>query len=78
MGIGRVEYITELLADVDILCIQEHWLFEEQINNLENKIDNVFVYGVSGMDEQVLINGRPFDGCAIIWDRAQSRRLCAV
>ena len=63
-------------------------MFEEQINNLENKIDNVFVYGVSGMDEQVLISGRPFGGCAIIWDRAmtcevnpirtQSRRLCAV
>ena len=73
---------------MDILCTQGHSLFDEQINNLENKIDNVFVYGMSGMDEQVLISGRPFGECAIIWGsamtcninpiRTKSRRLCVV
>ena len=46
----------------DILLIQEHWLFQDDIVTLVNNIDNVSGYGVSGMDHNVLLYG----GCAII------------
>ena len=67
MGVGRIEYINELFSTVDILCVQEHWLFNDQIISFGNKIINAYIFGVSGMDESTLLTGRPFGGCAILW-----------
>ena len=41
-------------------------MFQDDIVILVNNIDNVSVYGVSGMDHNVLLSGRPYGGCAII------------
>ena len=46
MGIGRVEYINEMLNEVDFLCLQEHWLFDEQIHNFARKFNNTCVWRV--------------------------------
>ena len=41
-------------------------MFQDDIVTLVNNIDNVSGYGVSGMDHNVLLSGRPYGGCAIV------------
>ena len=61
-------YIQELLIynDCDILCLQEHWLLNENLNDL-NICDDFIVVGVSGMDSQTFVCGCPFGFCAIFF-----------
>ena len=54
-------FITELLPDCDILCLQEHWLLDEHLNDL-NVCDDFIETGVSGMESESYICGRPFGG----------------
>ena len=79
--------VLDLLHFNDICFIQEHWLFEEQLNLLN--IHNDFLYtGVSGMESTRLLHGRPFGGCAILYRKSLvphvarlnscSKRFCAL
>jgi exonuclease III len=54
------------MEECDILFVQEHWYFEHDIKLLQESIDNVQVYGISGMNNNELLVGRPYGGCAII------------
>ena len=79
--------VVDLLQSCDICLIQEHWLFNEQLNLLNTQIDFLSI-GVSGMDSSALLRGRPFGGCAILYRRSllphiarltsSSKRFCAV
>ena len=62
----RIEYMKDLLNQCDILFVQEHWYLESNLLLLEKELENVKVYGISGMDEKKLCKGRPFGGCAFI------------
>ena len=87
-GCGRFEYINKLMKCNDIVLVQEHWLFENEITIFQNKIDDILVHGISSMDNRQLLIGRPHGGCAIIWKKnlqcqitpinCNSKRLCAV
>ena len=57
--------MKHVLTMCDILLIQEHWLFQDDICALVNNVDNVSI-NVSGMDQNVLLSSRPYGGCAII------------
>ena len=46
--------------------VQEHWYFEKDLNVFQNLIGNVHMHGISGMNEDDLLIGRPFGGCAIL------------
>ena len=52
---------------INFLCfIQEQWLFHEHLSYLD--VDDRFLYhGVSGMDSSIMLSGRPFGGCAILY-----------
>ena len=65
-GVGRIEFINELFKTNDIVCIQEHWLFSDEISSLERSVPGSMVYGSSGMTEDRLVAGRPYGGCAIV------------
>lgn len=79
--------VFDLLQSNDICFIQEHWLFEEQLNLLN--IHNDFLSSsVSGMESHTLLHGRPFGGCAILYRKSLiphvarlsscSKRFCSV
>ena len=68
-AIDRIEYIRDLMKTNDILFVQEHWYMTSQFTDLESQIDNVHVIGISGMDDNELLYGRPYGGCAIIYDK---------
>lgn len=84
---GSIAVHDQLLQSCDICFIQEHWLFQGQLNLLN--IDSDFLYAaVSGMESSKLLLGRPFGGCAILYKRAlssgisrldsPSKRFCSI
>ena len=63
----KVDYLKNLLNNrVDILLVQEHWLFDDDIASIADEIGGVNVYGVSGMPSDKLVHGRRYGGCAVI------------
>jgi exonuclease III len=89
LGSGRKEYIRELFRNCNFLLLQEHWLFHEQLHKLRGDIgNNVNIHGVSGMESDSLLLGRPHGGVAIAWYASgeasvtpvqwKSKRVCAV
>ena len=86
----RFDYIKGLMQSHDFVLLQEHWLLNEQFDLFNKFIPGSCVHGVSGMDSTKLRSGRPFGGCAILWNSSIScqvvpisvplniKRLCAV
>ena len=69
-GAGRFEYIQYLCKSFDFVFVQEHWLFDNQCDMFENKLSGIKAHSVSSMDENNFYQGRPFGGCAIIWNES--------
>ena len=63
-------YIRQLLSKADIVLLQEHWLLESELTSFGDKIGNVSIAGVSGMDQSKLLAGRPYGGCAIVHNKS--------
>ena len=59
-------YLKQVLKKCDIVFIQEHCLYVEQLPML-HKLGNILYHGSSPMDISVPLLGRPYGGCAIIW-----------
>ena len=74
--------------NVIFLLLQEHGLHKSQFGWFDNIHDGIGKYGVSAMDENQLLRGRPHGGVVILWKpdlkckiipvRYESKRLCAV
>ena len=87
-GPGRLEYISSLTRKFDFVLIQEHWLFNDGLRIFERDINECCCHGVSGMNENELLIGRPYGGVAILWKNSltarvtpvnvDSKRMCAV
>ena len=60
--------MKKLLSKCDILVVQEHWLSVD-LQGLE-RFSTLFydstVYSVSAMDSSILLQGWPYEGCAVI------------
>ena len=67
---NNIDYVNKLAGTADILFIQEHWLYSDDINFLSNlNVDSHF-HATCGMpDEKSIMHGRPFGGTAIIWKK---------
>ena len=86
---GNCDYISEVYGKCDILLLQETWLYNFEFNLFNKKIPTCQYHATSAMDESNIGRvGRPFGGCAIIWNKnlalsiipvdTTSPRLCAV
>ena len=69
--------MKDILSQTDILFLQEHCLYEKQISEL-NQLGDIGYHGVSPMDENVPLLGRPFGGCAIIWKNSINARFTPI
>ena len=67
-GVDRISYIQSLMLHNDVVLIQEHWYNDANINQLESLISGISVIGISGMKEDELLIGRPYGGCAILYN----------
>ena len=68
-GKDRIEYMQKLLTECDILFIQEHWYLDNEIQQLDKEVHNVTALGKSGVNENKLLPGRPYGGCALIYKK---------
>ena len=66
---NAISTVADLLDSHDICLIQEHWLFNEHLNQLNFNPDFLSV-GVSGMGSSILLHGRPFGGFAILFRKS--------
>ena len=74
-----------LINSFDLCFIQEHWLHRDHLHKINN-ISSEFLSG--GMDSGVLLQGRPFGGCSILYRKSLasfisplvscSNRFCGV
>ena len=63
--------IQKLCEHSDVVFLQEHWLFPDDLSTLNN-IHNDFVsFALSSMDpSSELLTGRPFGGVAVLWRKS--------
>jgi exonuclease III len=85
---NKSRFIASFIPKCSILFLQEHWLADEQINLLSDISPNLACIGISGFDNSNVFCGRPYGGCAILWQssmftsvsqiQVDSRRVCAA
>ena len=68
-NVSKIKHITELLSVCDILMLQETWLLKSQIGSLNQYFTQHNACGVSGMNENVLLIGRPYGGCSFLYKK---------
>ena len=89
-GINNInwDYLNHLVKSHNFDLLQEHWLHNSQAHLITDHLKDVHMLCVSGMPDPEFITGRPYGGCAILWNNTmicnvepvscQSNRLCAV
>lgn len=55
-------FISDIMNNCDILCVQEHWLFEADLDYLTGPAGSFNFTGVSGMNPGTPLTGRRFGG----------------
>ena len=63
----KLPFFIELVQDCDFLLIQEHGLSKSQLNWFDKIGTDISSHCVCAMDERVMLTGRPYGGCAILW-----------
>ncbi|ELT92831.1 hypothetical protein CAPTEDRAFT_212113 [Capitella teleta] len=64
-------------AECNILLVQETWLHDWELNKLIDD-DAISILGVSGMDPQQLLVGRPHGGCAVLFHSSVYTNSCRM
>lgn len=87
----KLNYLNAASSDCDIILVQEHWLLSNNLQRIKAGVKGFTGIANSGVDEtQVILTGRPYGGCAILWRHefsplitpvqvdSLSRRLCSA
>jgi len=60
----KISWISQWLQQYEFLFIQEHWLADCQLYVLNNIHST---HASSGFNNDDIVRGRPYGGCAILW-----------
>ena len=60
-------YVSKIFSSIDIMMVQEHWLFEHEFGKINTVLNNSLFVAKSSMNPEQFCEGRPFGGVAIIW-----------
>ena len=71
-NISKVKHFKHLLSECDILLVQETWALKDQVGRLNRHFDDYNTYGVSGINEDVLLKGRPYGGVSFLYKKSIS------
>ena len=79
-GLLTHAYCKDLLSKVDFLLLQEHWLYEQNFHKFKeiDKSINICIEGKSAMNPEVIRSGRPFGGCAILWNSKIAYKVSSI
>ena len=61
--------------------LQEHWLRESQchrITNVRSRNGKILAHNVSAIDDGILINGRVYGGCSILWKSTLNAKVTPI
>ena len=85
---SKFAFIDKLFLHTDFLFLQEHWLRNNDLGFLCNASSDLSFYSCSQMSDNVVLDGRPYGGVAILWHNRLNRlvtpykhfstRCCAV
>ena len=66
-NISKVPCITSLLQKCDILLLQDTWLSTKHVSMFSQYFNKYRYINVCGMEESVLLTGRPYGRCTILY-----------
>ena len=65
---SKLGYLKQLCDNVDVICLQETWLMEHEIDTLNNIHPDFNAFSISGVDSSAgILVGRPYGGVSILW-----------
>ena len=66
------DFFKLLFSEVDILLLQEIWLYEFQFDELKKVFPGCEYCAVTPMDNKdISYLGRPYGGCSIVWKQSK-------
>ena len=77
-SISKIKHIEELLSKSDILFLQETWLLKSQIGTINQYFSEFNTCGISGMNENVLIQGHRYGGCSFLYKKSLSANVTCI
>ena len=67
--------LNSLIDSYDVCFVQEHWLISNRLHKIHEISSDFLSVGVSGMDDSVLLSGRPYGGCSILYRKSLSSSI---
>ena len=61
--------LKNFIDSLDLCFVQEHWLLSDHLHRINDLSSDFLSVSVSGVDSSVLLCGRPYGGCSILYRR---------
>ena len=65
--LARTARVNRHLDSLDLCFVQEHWLLSDHLHRINDLSSDFLSVSVSGVDSSVLLCGRPYGGCSILY-----------
>ena len=65
-NISKIKHFKHLLKECDILLVQEIWTLKDQVGRLNRHFNDYNTCGISGINDEVLLKGRPYGGVSFL------------
>ena len=72
---SKVKHVESLLANCDILPVQETWALSDQVGKLNQYFDEYNTYGASSINANELLSGRPYGGVSFLFKKSMSPNI---
>ena len=87
-NVCKVKHIESLFITCDILLLQETCCLHDQVGTLNRHFKDHNTYGISGINDNELLVGRPYGGVSFLfkksmsphvtWVEMSSKRVCCI
>ena len=77
-NISKVKHISELMKQCDILLMQETWCLPSNVGKLNQYFIDLNTYGISSVNDNVLLSGRPHGGCSFSYKKSLSASIAPI
>ena len=74
-NISKVKHISELMKSCDVLMLQETWALPSNVGKLNQYFVDLNTYGISSVNDNVLLSGRPHGGCSFLYKKSLSSSI---
>ena len=75
INISKIKQFESLLSQCQILLIQETWALKDQVGRLNQYFPDYNTYGISSINDNILLAGRPHGGLSFIFKKSLSSNI---